>query len=65
MYLQTLTPNDWYKGKSLITEMKFENIEADNKEEAEQKGKEKIEKYNFKDEKGFTENKFISVQIIK
>lgn len=64
-YISNFTPNDWYKGKSIETTMCYDNVEADSEEEAKKKAQEKIAKKNFKDERGYTEYKVTSVQIVK
>jgi len=65
IYNTTFTPNDWYEGNQLISEVKFGKVEADSKEEAKQKFQEEISKMDFEDEKGCTENRIADVEIIK
>lgn len=65
IYTQNFIPNDWHEGNPLISDVKFDNVEADNEDEAKQKAQEKISKKNLKDEKGCIENRLSSVEIIK
>lgn len=65
IYTQNFIPNDWHEGNPLISDIKFDNVEADSEEEAKQKAQEKISKNNLKDGKGYIENRLSSVEIIK
>lgn len=64
--MSNFIPNDGvFKGKSIVTPIyNNDNIEADSEEEAKQKAQVKIEKKNYKDEKGCTNYSVTSVKII-
>lgn len=64
IYTLNFTPNDWYKGENIISQIKFDDVEADSVEEAKQKAQKKIEKMNVKNEKGSTENRLVSIKIL-
>lgn len=64
IYMVNFTPNDWYKGKNIIPEIKFDDVEADSVEEAKHKAEIQIEKMNVKNDKGSTENRLVSIKII-
>lgn len=65
IYTQNFIPNDWHEGNFLISDVKFDIVEADSEEEAKKKAQEQVSKKNRKDEKGCIENRVSSVEIIK
>jgi len=64
IYTLNFTPNHLYKGKNIISQIKFDDVEADSAEEAKQKAQIKIKKMNVKNDKGSTDNRLVSIKII-
>ena len=65
IYTLNFTPNDLYRGKNIIPQIKFDDVEADNEDEAKHKAQTKITKLNYKNDTGSTENRLAFVKIIK